>query len=470
MSATRLVPPTPFSFLFVLGITFAVGCPAVLGREGAQQRAEETLVRVTITTETQGSPGSVIEVGGKVIPNYRPKIIEAFPGIVIDDKGHVLTALGYRWGDIHARNPRIDITNPQGKKYAAKLIGMDQSMRIALALCQKCGLAKTPLCDRCEIRDGVRVFPLLDDSIVSQSESAQILSVSTAGGASRGGGWTIHINRPLSMLGAPLINDQHQLIGVVADEARGDPSNLRVDVSLYTVSQMLTSANKILKTGGDIQTGWLGVSVDAAADLKHGVTISDIEKDSPAQKAGLLPGDVMVKWNGTAISDEHKLGQMIQDTPIGAKAVIEVLRQGRPFTAFAVIGVRKSQDANERLVIDLQGVMAFPGTQLSTGAPQLLSSLGIEIVLLTPQLADSLQMPVQTGLLVANVTKQTAFDVAGVIAGDIILGVDGVQVGDPQTFYEHIKTQGWGSRLVLRILRKGKELSRTVQLPSRKRD
>jgi S1-C subfamily serine protease len=77
-------------------------------------------------------------------------------------------------------------------------------------------------------------------------------------------------------------------------------------------------------------------------------------------------------------------------------------------------------------------------------------------------------MPVQKGLLIANVNKQTAFDLAGVAAGDVILGIDGAPIGDPQSFFDHIKARGWGSNLVLRLLRKGVEMTRTVRLPSRK--
>jgi hypothetical protein len=48
--------------------------------------------------------------------------------------------------------------------------------------------------------------------------------------------------------------------------------------------------------------------------------------------------------------------------------------------------------------------------------------------------------------------------------------VDGVRVDDPQSFYEHVKARGWGSSLVLRLVRKGMQLTKTVQLPLRKRD
>ena len=236
-------------------------------------------------------------------------------------------------------------------------------------------------------------------------------------------------------------------------------------VNIFPASQLLSSAFKIIKAGGDIQTGWLGVTVDADVESDAGVTIANIEKDSPAHRAGLLPRDVMVKWNGTPIRDARKFIQIVQDTPIGSKADIDILRQGKPARVTAIIEARKPQDPRERLVIDFPGVMALPGAQVPDRDAQLQTLVGIELVLLTPQLADFLQVPWQPGLFVVSVTKQTAFDRAGIVAGDVILEVDGIRAADPQTFFDHIRSLGSGGRTVLRLLRKGADLRKAVQLP-----
>jgi serine protease Do len=193
--------------------------------------------------------------------------------------------------------------------------------------------------------------------------------------------------------------------------------------------------------------------------------IASIEKDSPAAKAGLMAGDLMVKWNGTAVRDETGLIQMIQDTPIGSKADIEVLRQGKTAKLTATIEARRPQDPSERLVIDVQDALALPGAQIAARDGKLQSSLGIDMVSLTSQLADFLQLPGETGLLVASVNKEGTFARAGIVAGDVILSVDGISVSSPQVFYDHVDLRGWGSRLVMRLMRKGKQLSIPVQLP-----
>jgi serine protease Do len=464
------------SFLLALGALLALVCPAAQGQDSTLTKAVQTIVQVNFTTETLGSPESVVEFG-KVVRTYQPTIIGLLPatGIVIDDQGHVLTFVGYRWTEIRGRNSRIEIIDAQGQKRSGKLIGIDQNMRVAVILCPGAGLKRTPVCEeRCEIKNGVTVvLPVQEVSKGYQLESAQVISVST-GNASGGGEWTIRISRPASVIGAPLLNAQNQVIGIITDQpTRGPSSNPSVDlvdVSILGVSQIISSASKILAAGGDIQTGWLGVHVKSDVDPRNGVMIDSVEKGSPADKAGLVPDDVVTKWNGSAIRDLMKFIQMIEDTPLGAKAVMNVQRQGKPLTLTAVIEARKPQDTSEKLVFDFPGVMALPGARITTGDTQFQSSLGIEIILLTPQLAESLQMPVSNGLLIASVNKQTAFDLAGVLAGDVILGVDGVRVDDLQSFYEHVKARGWGSSLVLRLVRKGMQLTKTVQLPLRKRD
>src|SRR5512143_420950 len=84
---------------------------------------QPSLVRVNIVSETRFTGD--FEAYGKRIPDYQPRIIQVFPstGAVIDDKGHVLTFLGYRWVDIQSPDPRVDIITSDGQKFPAKLVG-----------------------------------------------------------------------------------------------------------------------------------------------------------------------------------------------------------------------------------------------------------------------------------------------------------------------------------------------------------
>jgi hypothetical protein len=217
-----------------------------------QSNGASTLVRVTIFTESRGGPESFV-IGGRSLSDYRPKIYRFFPstGIVIDGRGHVLSYLGYRWLDLQGKAPRVELVTLDGEKHPGKLVGIDQSLGVAVVEAQEGRLQKTPVCIRCEIRpDDVVVFPVFPSMGPATFEDARILTVGT-GGSSGGGAWQINLNRPLQGYGEPLLNRQHRVLGFVAEK----------DL-FYPISQLMTSAEKILQAGGDIRTGWLGVFVD----------------------------------------------------------------------------------------------------------------------------------------------------------------------------------------------------------------
>ena len=458
------------SCLMMLGLV-ALALPTANGQDkGPVKRSELSLVQVHITTETL----PVVEIQGRVIPINGPKLLNQFPpftGMVIDDKGHVLVSLGYTWVYIDQQNPNVEVLDSQGQNHPARLIGIDQSLMVAVLSCPGASLKRSPFCEHCDFKDGdTIIIPLFTDTRTSQFESARILSVSTGADLSGTNGWTLRIDRPLSVEGAPLLNTRGEVIGLIADNpiaqvSEGPGGGVTILPDILTVTQMLSSAEKIIKAGGDIQSGWLGVSFDPKLNDGPGVMITSIERDSPANRAGMLPGDIMTKWNGSVIRDPLKLMREVENTPLGSKAAIEVLREGRAVQISAVIEARKPQDNSEKMVLSFPQMMSLSGASSSPSNQQLQSVLGIDALALTPQLAGALQLPVRAGLLIYNVSPGTSFAVAGIEALDVILTVDGVQVQNPQALYDHIKSRGWGGSLVLRFIHKGKELSKTIQLP-----
>jgi serine protease Do len=467
MLCSKLGHKTYRSRFLTLGALLALSvCSAVAGEEeqkGSKEQAEFTLVRLNITTESRGSSESV-EINGKRIADYRPTIIQVFPssGVVIDEQGHVLTFLGYRWVDIQSPSPRIDIFTSEGQKYKGKLIGIDQSMGVAVVLALEGKLKKTPICVRCEIRDGTTVVtPIVEGGVFQQFKTAQILSVGPLTNAAEQGSLVVTVNQALPGVGEPILNTDHHVLGFVASQKPSSDDPMGVRSVVYLMSQLLNSAEKIIQTGGDIRTGWLGVYL--AGDRlpsRKGVMITQIEEDSPAQRAGLIPQDILVKCNGKEILDARQFIQLVQNTSIGSRISLEVLRQGKPFELSTLIEARKPSEAPGKFVFNFPGTISIPG---QGGVP--LPRIGIETTPLTPELADALHMPGQTGLLVLKVSESLAASQAGVLDGDVIVSADGEKISDPQSFASHIRLRGWGGRLVLKLLRKGVERTAIIHLP-----
>jgi serine protease Do len=432
---------------------------------------EETLVRVNIITETRSAKGA-FEIQGKRIEDYSPTIIQDFSstGIVIDHKGSVMTFLGYRWVDIQNHNPRVEVTTNEGQKWKGKLIGIDQTNSVAVI--QTNGkLKKTPICSGCEVKDGVTVmFPIIEGPDPSIFEKTRILSVGTGAALPDQGSWIIAVNRPFPEVGLPIFTMDHRVLGFIAGQ---DPADLRTII--YPIDQMISSAHKILKTGGDIRAGWLGVLLlDVQTENGSGIVIQGIEPGSPAQKAGLIARDFLRKFNGSEIRNVRQFIQLVESAPIGSKTNIEITRQGNRMNLTALIEARKPQQNLNRLMVDLSRVLGSPTPSLpaipaesDSNEPQL--RVGLEVMELTPSLADALKIPGQTGLLITDVVKQSPAEQAGIRVGDVIVTLNGQRFTDPLSLASYLQNNGLDSQLFLKIMRKGAEQTIILQVPDQTR-
>lgn len=437
---------------------------------------EPNLVRVNVISETRWTGDSVV-INGKKLPDYQPRIVQVFPstGVVLDDRGHVLTFLGYRWIEIQSQQPRIEIITTQGRTLKGKMIGIDQSAGTAVVLSLEGGLKKTPLCEGCAMQHGATVIAPEageDGDGIFTMKSAQILSVSGKYEASSiTQGFVVTVSQPLPGIGEPILDAEHRVLGFVVGQQSlaGDPMRARPVVS--PISQFLTSAEKILRAGGDIRTGWLGVFLDDTGPMPGSrVIVRKVEENSPAQKAGLGPEDVLLKWNGKEIRETRQFIRFVQEAPIGSTVHLDIQRQGRPLQVSTLIEARKPQPNPGMFVFNFPDMVSLsespPPVGIDSGA-QPGDWLGLDTVPLTPQLADSLGIPEPSGLLVVGVQNGLPFSRAGVQVGDVILALNDQPLANSQVLAAQVRTGGPGKQLRLKFLRKGVERITTIFLPKR---
>lgn len=427
------------------------------------------LVRVHIIAETRG-PEDAVEINGRRVKDYSPVIIQVFSstGMVLDGQGHVLTFLGYRWAAIPDRELRIEVDAPGGQRLKGRLVGIDESNGVAVIKLPGGNLRKTPLCLDCALKDGATVVaPVWGRKGPSQFHQSQILSVGTNQGSAVRDGWTMEVSRPFPDIGLPLLTPDRRILGFVASQ---DPMGIRAVV--YPISRLLESAEKIIQKGGHIRAGWLGVFIgDSPRGENTGVLVQGVEPDSPAGRAGLAPNDFLVRFNGRDIADSRHFIRLVQDSPIGSQAALDIIRDGKPLTLSAVIEARKTQPFRGRLSFRLRDTLN-PSLETAGMETKRLSAqplVGLDTIMLTPPLADAMQLPLQNGLLVIDVAKQMPADLAGVHVGDIIVAMDGQPITDASSFAAYLETRDWGSRLELKLVRKGVERTITVHLPDRGR-
>ena len=206
--------------------------------------------------------------------------------------------------------------------------------------------------------------------------------------------------------------------------------------------------------------------------VERGVEITRVEPDSPAEKAGLRPGDVVLEYNGQRVEGTQQFIRMVRETPPGRRVTLLISRDGATQTVTATLGRRRADDwplgpefrANmERLrehLRDLRIELDTPRAFMSWRS----TLLGIEAESLTDQLAEF--FGVKEGVLVRRVLKDTPAEKAGLKAGDVITRVDGEPVRTPAQIASRLRRLRDKGSAQLTIVRNRQEMTLTVQLES----
>jgi serine protease Do len=212
-------------------------------------------------------------------------------------------------------------------------------------------------------------------------------------------------------------------------------------------------------------TGYLGVGLlnidEPRARELHlteitGAEVSRVDSGSPAEKAGIHPGDVLLEFNGQRLESSYQLGRLVQETTPGHRAKLKVWRDGKPIMLVVTIEARKSRSAMSPMDDpDSLPMWVFPNPELAWRS----GMIGIECESLSPQLAD--YFGVKRGVLVRTVLKNSPAERAVVKAGDVITKVADKPVTSAfeLTSYLHNRST---KTVVLGVTRDHKEISISV--------
>jgi serine protease Do len=173
-------------------------------------------------------------------------------------------------------------------------------------------------------------------------------------------------------------------------------------------------------------------------DDSRGVEVVGVEKGSPAERAGIKPGDVLVSYNGENIMGAQQLGRLVSETPRGRKVKIEYWREGKVSTVSAITagptihGTSPTKLPGDGMApdIDFPGIVPGPAPNPRLTWTWTNQGLGMECESIDSQLAE--YFGVKRGVLVRSVAKDSAAARAGLRAGDVVTRVEGRAVSDPR--------------------------------------
>ncbi len=393
----------------------------------------------------------------------QPQAVEAKgSGFIIDSSGIVVTN-----NHVVKDAKTVSVELSDGSSYTAKVLGTDAKTDLAVVKID----AGHPL-PYVEIGSSKTVVP--GEWVVAMGNPFGLGGSVTAGivsalGRDIGDGpydRFIQIDAPINEgnSGGPLFDQRGQVIGI--NTAILTPTGGSVGIGFAIPSDMVKRVVDQLVSGGKVVRGYLGVEaqeispqmaqamgLSGADSSKDGALVAAISPGSPANRAGLQPGDVITKVNGQAVTNPGDLAADIANVDPGHDTTIGYMRNGQEHDmSIAVTTMPTNPD---------QGFQQGSTGSQPSAPPASHGSLGLTLAPLTPDARSQLNLPSNAnGAVVTQVRPNSPADQAGIQAGDLLVGVGQKIITGPDDAASAIDAakKSGSSAIALRIIRQGQAL------------
>ena len=359
-------------------------------------------------------------------------------GFIISPDGYILT-------NNHVVNgaDEVMVKLSDGRELKGEIKGMDEKLDLALIkISDKGTFPSTELGDSDVLEVGEWVMAIGNPFGLAQTVTAGI--VSAKGRVIGSGPYDDFIQTDASInpgnSGGPLFSAGGKVIGIntaIIAGGQGIGFAIPINMAKGIVAQ--------LRDSGKVTRGYLGIrfqplTTDLAKSFglesDKGALIANVEKDAPAEKAGLKAGDVILEYDGKPISESNELPRFVAVTPVDKKVRLVIHRDGKKQDVFVVVGRLK----------DGESVAATVGGSES-------EKLGITVQELTKELAARLGIKdSKSGLVISEVKPGSSAEEAGVMPGSVVVEINGQRPETVEAFVSSVATLKKGD--VVRLLLK----------------
>ena len=368
---------------------------------------------------------------GNPMPRRRTQSLGS--GFIISETGIVITN-----NHVIADADEIKVILDDKRVFNANLIGRDRKTDIAVLQIKNKNKIKFPFVkwgNSETSRVGDWVIAIGNPFGLGGSVTAGIIS---ARGRNIGSGpydnfiqTDASINRGNS--GGPMFDLEGEVIGI--NTAIFSPSGGSVGIGFAIPSNLANRVVDQIIKFGKTQRGWLGVQIQTVSEEiaeslslnePKGALISRISKDGPADKAGLLPGDIILDFDGKNVDEMRQLPRIVADTDIGKKVKVTVWRKGAS-KQFNVIVGELVETINTKVSKKVENKsMDILGMTLSTITERDKSTL---------KLNDNVK-----GIIVKSIKAQGSSAQRGIRVGDIIVEANQISLSTPKQFSDILKS------------------------------
>ncbi|MCK9276327.1 MAG: DegQ family serine endoprotease [Syntrophales bacterium] len=376
------------------------------------------------------------------IPQQKRRTRALGSGFIIDKEGHIFTN-----NHVVAKASEINVRLQNGEEYKATIVGRDPKTDLALIKIEADGDLPPPaqLGDSTSIRVGDWTLAVGNPFGLGHTVTAGII-----GAKSRiigAGPYDDFLQTDAAInpgnSGGPLFNKDGKVIGIstaIVAEGQGIGFAIPVNIAKNLLPQLKQ---------GKVTRGFLGISIQdltpelaESFGLKHeeGVLIAQVMDDTPAEKAGLKPGDVITSVNGNAVETAHDLSARIAGMKPDTKVDMKVLRDGEEMTISAELGTMPGTDVSED-----------GGDQQPSDRQK--QKWGLSVQDITPEISQQLKLKFDEGVIIMQVQPGSPADNAGLQQGDIIREVERKEISNMREFLNTMQKLDDRERLLLQIQR-----------------
>jgi serine protease Do len=369
-------------------------------------------------------------------------------GVIVNSNGYILTNSHVVEGATDIKIALSDL-----REFDGRIIGSDPGTDLAVVKIEADHLSTLSFADSSKVQVGDIALAMGNPFGVGRTVTMGIVSATGRGGLGIED-YEDFIQTDASInpgnSGGALVNVRGELIGI--NTAILSPSGGNLGIGFAVPSNMARTVMDQLIRTGKVTRGFMGVTIqDITPELaeamnlsnRKGALIGDVEPASPAARAGLEPGDIVVEVNGQPVTDGRELRLAVGSMAPGSQINLRVVRNGTSRNVAMTLAEMPSQDI-------AKNTREKP-TPRSDGAPH----IGISVIELTPAIREQLELPGNMkGIVVADVQEGSVAAEAGLRPGDIIQEANRKPVQNVTDFQAEIGRRG-KEPILLRVNRGG---------------
>ncbi len=400
-------------------------------------------------------------------PKRQRKVSSLGSGFVIDSSGIVITN-----NHVIAEADEIIVNFADGTKLKAELIGRDEKVDLAvLRVKPKTPLKAVNFGDSDKTRVGEWVMAIGNPFGLGGSVTVGVVSARNRNIESSLYDDFIQtdaaINRGNS--GGPLFNLQGEVIGI--NTAIFSQTGGSIGIGFAIPANTVLPLIKQLRETGEIQRGWIGVSIQPVDDQiaeslglpsARGALIAAVNDNGPAMKGGMLAGDVVIRFNGQEVREMRNLPRIVAGSEIGKTVDVVVIRKGKEVTLKLEVAKLAEPDKkpNRQTKVEPQQ----PPQRATANRP-----LGLELSVLNEDLRRRYRLKESVkGLVVTGVDPESNAAEQNIEAGLVLVEVSGESVAtaaEMRTRVADLKKAGKKSALLLLVNPGGEQRFVAVTIP-----